>query len=265
MLEKHGEYTPQVVLDAIKEKSAYIAEATQNVPLPEQEAEEEMLDAALEEPEPDAEETEEEQPVPSPEEFSDDEQPAEETPEETSDEEDEEPDYESTKVCPKCGKLLAVTDAFCTECGAKQDVPAGEPAEEPAKADMPLDDDAEFVTGTPPEEILLDDEEEDEECEVYDDEDYVPEDEEDEELSVEEKLHRGIAKNIRKAFSINDSMRYRRELFGNNAVDHTDALDMIEGMKSYEEATEYFYDELGWDPENEVVKEFMAVVKKHYM
>ena len=36
-------------------------------------------------------------------------------------------------------------------------------------------------------------------------------------------------------------------------------------MQSYDEAEEYFYNDMGWDAENEDVAEFMAIIKKHFL
>lgn len=84
-------------------------------------------------------------------------------------------------------------------------------------------------------------------------------------LRVEEKLQRDLSKDMRKAFSLNDRFRFRRELFGNSELELNDALDMIDSMKSFEEATDYFYGDLGWDQENEEVKDFMEMVKRHFL
>lgn len=42
-----------------------------------------------------------------------------------------------------------------------------------------------------------------------------------------------------------------------------DSLDMVAAMKSYDEATEYFYTDLGWDCQDENVKEFMSIISAH--
>ena len=44
-----------------------------------------------------------------------------------------------------------------------------------------------------------------------------------------------------------------------------DALDMIDSMKSYDEATDYFFGDLGWDKDNEEVMAFMEIVQRHFM
>ena len=83
-------------------------------------------------------------------------------------------------------------------------------------------------------------------------------------LRVDEKLQRDLSRDLRKAFSINDRFRFRRELFENSDALMADALDMVESMHSMDEAEDYFYNELGWEPDNDEVAAFMAVVKHHF-
>lgn len=65
-------------------------------------------------------------------------------------------------------------------------------------------------------------------------------------------------------FSINDRYRYRRELFAGNDKDFKDALSKVAAMESFEEAEEYFLDELQWDPERPEVTDFMAVLRNYF-
>jgi hypothetical protein len=90
-------------------------------------------------------------------------------------------------------------------------------------------------------------------------------DQADQELRVDEILHRNLSKNLRKAFSLNDHFRFRRELFSNSEADMNDALNLVEAMHSFDEAEEYFYDDLGWDRDNEDVADFMEVIKRHFL
>ena len=68
----------------------------------------------------------------------------------------------------------------------------------------------------------------------------------------------------RLVFSINDRYRYRRELFGGVDADFNDALSRVAAMDSYDEAEEYFIDELQWDPERPEVVDFMAVLRNYF-
>lgn len=83
-------------------------------------------------------------------------------------------------------------------------------------------------------------------------------------IRVDEKLQRDLSKDIRKAFSLNDRFRYQRELFAGSASAMDTALEHIEMMSSYGNAELYFYSQLHWDRENEVVQDFMSIVRNHY-
>lgn len=84
-------------------------------------------------------------------------------------------------------------------------------------------------------------------------------------LRLDEKLQRSRSKDLKSAFSLNDTFRFRRELFGNSAAEMTDALHLVEAMHSFDEAEDYFYGDLGWDRESDDVKEFMAIIKNHFL
>ena len=82
-------------------------------------------------------------------------------------------------------------------------------------------------------------------------------------IRLDELLSRRTNSDLRKAFTLNDKYRFRRELFGNSDGAMNDSLDMVAAMKSYDEATEYFYTDLGWDCQDENVKEFMSIISAH--
>ncbi|MDE6116113.1 MAG: hypothetical protein K2G33_01225, partial [Duncaniella sp.] len=72
------------------------------------------------------------------------------------------------------------------------------------------------------------------------------------------------AKDIFKAFTLNDKFRFRREVFRNSQDEFDETLDVISQMNTFDEAEEYFYNDLCWDADNEDVKEFMDTVRKHF-
>lgn len=86
----------------------------------------------------------------------------------------------------------------------------------------------------------------------------------DSQLTLDEKLARQRAKDIFRAFTLNDKFRFRRELFRDSQEEFDDALKVISEMSNVGEAEEYVYDDLCLDPENEAVKVFMDVVIKHF-
>ena len=83
-------------------------------------------------------------------------------------------------------------------------------------------------------------------------------------LRVDKKVQRKLSKDIRKAFSVNDRFRFQRELFAGSANAMNTAIEHIEIMRSYGNAELYFYSQLNWDRENEVVKDFMEIVRNHF-
>lgn len=83
-------------------------------------------------------------------------------------------------------------------------------------------------------------------------------------IRLDEKLAREGSRNLRKAFSINDRFRFRRELFGNSDIEMSDTLNLVEAMTTYPEAVDYFMTDLQWDADNPEVKDFMAIIEKHF-
>lgn len=61
--------------------------------------------------------------------------------------------------------------------------------------------------------------------------------------------------------SVNDQYRFRRELFNYSDEEMNEALDALSQMNSVEEVEDYFYNDLCWEPDEEVVKEFMSMIK----
>lgn len=90
-------------------------------------------------------------------------------------------------------------------------------------------------------------------------------DHKDSSINIEDAYIRNKSKDLRSAFSINDTFRFRRELFGNSAADMSDAINLVIAMNSYEEAEDYFYGDLMWDSESDEVKEFMEIIRNHFL
>ena len=65
------------------------------------------------------------------------------------------------------------------------------------------------------------------------------------------------------ALCLNDRYRVTRALFGNSRKALDDALDRASRMESYEEAEEYFYGSLAFDPEDSDVSDFMAIIREY--
>ena len=83
-------------------------------------------------------------------------------------------------------------------------------------------------------------------------------------LTIGEKLSMNQAKELRKALSLNDRFRFRRELFGNSDVTMNNTLNLIDTMTDYSEACEYLLQDLGWSTSEPVVQEFLELVDRHF-
>ncbi|MBD5266658.1 MAG: hypothetical protein HDS41_00500 [Bacteroides sp.] len=83
-------------------------------------------------------------------------------------------------------------------------------------------------------------------------------------IRLDEKLARENSRNLRKAFSLNDKFRFRRELFSNSDILMNETLDAIEAMSSINEATDYFYTDLKWDKSNQDVIDFVEIITHHF-
>ena len=84
------------------------------------------------------------------------------------------------------------------------------------------------------------------------------------ELRLDEALSRREARNLRKAFTLNDKFRFRRELFKGDDRLFGQTLDDIQHLSSYDDALAYVEEALGWKLDNEEVADFMLVVKNHF-
>lgn len=83
-------------------------------------------------------------------------------------------------------------------------------------------------------------------------------------VTVGEMLSVRQARELRKALSLNDRFRFRRELFGNSDINMNDTLNLLDTMSDLSEAREYLLQDLGWSTENPVVQEFLTLIERHF-
>ena len=157
-----------------------------------------------------------------------------------------------------------IDDCFSAAGEQHSDMFAGEPLPEPvedfSEEPVPV---AQLVEDDDDDDVLVDEEEIDDDDEADDDVELL--DEEESALTLDEALQRSMSRDLRKAFSLNDRFRFRRELFGNSDVEMNDALNLVETMGSLAEAEDFFYGDKEWDRESPEVKDFMEVIKKHFL
>jgi chemotaxis protein histidine kinase CheA len=83
-------------------------------------------------------------------------------------------------------------------------------------------------------------------------------------IKVDEMISRQESLDLRRAFTINDKYRFRRELFGGSDEVFVDTINLIMAMSTYDEACEYIYEDLRLDKDNEDVIDFMSIISKHF-
>lgn len=81
---------------------------------------------------------------------------------------------------------------------------------------------------------------------------------------LEDRIAEKNARELRRALTLNDRYRFSRELFGSSNDSLNSALDTISDFTSYSDAEQWMVSILGFDPENDIVKEFMVIVAKHF-
>ncbi len=68
----------------------------------------------------------------------------------------------------------------------------------------------------------------------------------------------------RLVFSINDRYRFKRELFKGSDMEFNTTLSLVASMDGYEEAEDYFLNELQWDEKSPDVIDFLEILKNYY-
>lgn len=206
-----------------------------------------------------------------------DEQPEIEEPEN----QEEELDEDTAESCqPQLTIISESTEELPEHCNAEPEAPCSDIEQEPSTEPEPIAEpmpettvEIETVEPEPEEEeepeLKEEPEPEEEQEEPKYEEIVMPQDDttdtdNEEPIRLDEKLARENSRNLRKAFSLNDMFRFRRELFGNSATEMTDTLNLVEAMSSLSEANDYFYNDLEWDASNPEVQDFMDIIAKHF-
>ena len=83
-------------------------------------------------------------------------------------------------------------------------------------------------------------------------------------VSLNDVLEKQNLSDFKKAFSLNDRFRFRRELFGGNEEKMNQAITDLNSMSSYEESVEYLNNVLKWNVEDESVADFMKLLEKRF-
>ena len=255
--QKRGDETPSMVYQLIGEKAAEIgtfAPAPAPVAKP---ADENAIDA-LPDDEPDDDITVEFVDEDSAESAEEPETAAEPQPEPEQPDEAEveaEPEEEIVVVVPiveETPEEEIAADA--EETAAEEEITVEEDSEEEISEE---EEEEEDVSVEADEEIADD-------AEPITADDFENDEEDEEAMRLDEALQRNMSKDLRHAFSLNDRFRYRRELFGNSDSVMNDTLNLIDSMSTFDEAEDYFYNDLEWEHDSPEVADFMVIIKNHF-
>lgn len=84
-------------------------------------------------------------------------------------------------------------------------------------------------------------------------------------ISLNEILEKKNLSDFRKAFSLNDRFRFRRELFGGEENRMNQAIADLNDIHTYEDSITYLYEELQWNVEDEAVADFIKLIEKRFL
>ncbi len=83
-------------------------------------------------------------------------------------------------------------------------------------------------------------------------------------ISLNEVIQKKFLADFRKAFSLNDRFRFRRELFGGDEGRMNEAISDLNELQSFEESITYLDKKLKWNVEDEAVADFIKLLEKRF-
>lgn len=84
-------------------------------------------------------------------------------------------------------------------------------------------------------------------------------------ISLNEVIQKKNLSDFRKAFSLNDRFRFRRELFGGDEGRMNKAIADLNELHSYEDSITYLHRELKWNPEDPAIEDFIKLLEKRFL
>lgn len=84
-------------------------------------------------------------------------------------------------------------------------------------------------------------------------------------LFLNDLLEKKNLSDFRKAFSLNDRFRFRRELFGGDEARMNKVINDLNEFHSYEDSITYLNNELKWNIEDEAVADFITLLEKRFL
>ncbi len=82
--------------------------------------------------------------------------------------------------------------------------------------------------------------------------------------SLNDMLEKKNLADFRKAFSLNDRFRFRRELFKGDEEAMNEAIDALNSLQSYDESVAYLSEALKWNLEEAPVADFLKLLEKRF-
>lgn len=83
-------------------------------------------------------------------------------------------------------------------------------------------------------------------------------------LFLSDLLEKKNLSDFRKAFSLNDRFRFRRELFGGEEERMNKVISDLNDLHAYEDSITYLNNELKWNIEDEAVADFIKLLEKRF-
>lgn len=84
-------------------------------------------------------------------------------------------------------------------------------------------------------------------------------------ISLNEIIEKRQLSDFKKAFSLNDRFRFRRELFGGDESKMNQTISALNEIHTYEDSVAYLDKELKWNIEDEAVADFIKLLEKRFL
>ncbi len=82
---------------------------------------------------------------------------------------------------------------------------------------------------------------------------------------LQDVLAKQTMTDFRKAFSLNDRFRFRRELFGGDEARMNQTIADLNAMTSLDEAKRYLQERMAWDWQDEATSDFIKLLEKRFI
>lgn len=66
------------------------------------------------------------------------------------------------------------------------------------------------------------------------------------------------------SFCVNDRYRFKRSIFGGSTAEFNSAMELLTTLPDYQKAEQYFMEDMGLDPEDQDVIDFMEIIKNYF-